>query len=112
MTTLNHSSRRNSAATETTYTGNAADNTDSLAEKMSSYSSREASFDDDEKTLSNLIIRGNSSKHSKTGLSGAMTKLRSKLKSKEENPVQKSPIPSQYYPNARLTLEAIAASRI
>lgn len=131
MTTPNVSSRRNSAATEVTFT----DNTDNLAEKMASYSSRTDSFYDgtynlrdqtiivyelyhrgnanertyiDEKTLSGLIIKGNSSKHSKTGLSEAMTKLKSKLKTKEEKPVKKSPVPSNYYPNARETFEAIA----
>ncbi|KAI1159485.1 hypothetical protein F5B18DRAFT_636689 [Nemania serpens] len=108
MTTPNVSSRRNSAATEVTFT----DNTDNLAEKMASYSSRTDSFYDDEKTLSGLIIKGNSSKHSKTGLSEAMTKLKSKLKTKEEKPVKKSPVPSNYYPNARETFEAIAASRM
>ncbi|KAI1183897.1 hypothetical protein F5B17DRAFT_107471 [Nemania serpens] len=88
------------------------DNADNLAEKMASYSSRTDSFDDDAKTLSNLTIKGTSSKHSKTGLSEAMTKLGSSLKTKKEKPLQKPPIPPNYYPTARQTFEAIAAARI
>ncbi|KAI1196120.1 hypothetical protein F5X97DRAFT_223280 [Nemania serpens] len=112
MTTPNVSSRRNSAATEMTVT----DNTDNLAEKMASNSSWADSFEDDEKTLSNLVTKGTSSKYSKTGLSNAMAKLKSKLKTNEEKPVQKPaqkpPISPLYYPTARQTFEAIASSKM
>ncbi|KAI3318982.1 hypothetical protein HD806DRAFT_510586 [Xylariaceae sp. AK1471] len=95
------STRRNSAATEVTL----IDNTYNFADKFKD-------FEDDSKTLSDLPLNGSSSEHSKTRLSGAVAKLKSKLRAKDEKPKQKAPIPPDYYPNNLVTFRALDASRI
>ncbi|KAI0444664.1 hypothetical protein F4803DRAFT_236877 [Xylaria telfairii] len=102
MTTPHTTPRRDSTATEMTL----SDYTSSAADKMAYH------FDDDEKTLSGLTMNESSSSHSKTKLSKAMTQLKSKLKTKDGKPKQKTSIPADYYPNNLKTFEALAASRM
>ncbi|KAH8167487.1 hypothetical protein CIB48_g737 [Xylaria polymorpha] len=98
MTTPHTTTRRDSTATEMTLN----DYTSSAADKMTYH------FDDDEKTLSGLTMNESSSSRSKTKLSKAMTQLKSKLKTKDGKPKQKTSIPPDYYPNNLKTFEALA----
>ncbi|KAJ2990230.1 hypothetical protein NUW58_g3056 [Xylaria curta] len=110
MTTSYTSTRRDSTATEATLAYNTNSST---AGKMADYTGKRSSFDDDEKTLSNLTLNDSSSTHSRSKLSGAMKQLKSKLTTKEEKPKkQKAPIPANYYPNNLQTFEALHASRM
>ncbi|GAP90647.1 hypothetical protein SAMD00023353_4800350 [Rosellinia necatrix] len=80
---------------------------------MADYMGKREYLDDDDKTLSDVMLNDSSSSHSsKKKLSKAMTHLKAKLKAKEEKPRRKTPIPPDYYPNNRRTFEALAASRM
>jgi hypothetical protein len=62
----------------------------------------------DTQTLSDLSLSGSPAVHSHTRLSGAVAKLKSKLRTKDEKPKQKTTIPPNYYPNNLVTFQALA----